>query len=106
MVMDDVTAAGHLAAWFTAWKYDKEDALWRALLLCVIDAVRQGLGQGAPAACQALDALEDTLYQAIQQVEVGRLQFDLRQFLAGAVETGAQVALATIPGLNLSEQSG
>ena len=27
-------------AWFDAWKYEKEEALWRALLLRVIDSLR------------------------------------------------------------------
>ena len=27
-------------AWFDAWKYDKEESLWRAFLLCVLSAIK------------------------------------------------------------------
>ena len=33
---DDFTVA-----WFDAWKYDKEETLWRAFLLSVLSAVRE-----------------------------------------------------------------
>ena len=29
--------APYRAVWFNAWKYDQEDALWRALLLALLD---------------------------------------------------------------------
>ena len=35
-----------LAVWFNAWQYGSEDALWRALLLQVLDALRPARPEG------------------------------------------------------------
>ncbi len=100
MVMEDLQAK-HLTVWFTAWKYDKEDVLWRALLLRVVAALREGLPKEDEQARQKLDELEETLYQASERTETGRVQFNLGDFLTGAAETAMQVGLATVPILNL-----
>jgi formylglycine-generating enzyme required for sulfatase activity len=62
--------------WFTAWKYDKQDALWRAFILRVIDALypKQN-GERIPLAklqdtnqqeaVKHLDRLAESLYQTI-----------------------------------------
>jgi formylglycine-generating enzyme required for sulfatase activity len=97
----------HVTVWFTAWKYDKEDALWRALLLRVVAAVRERL-EARHARDEIgdefkadLDALEETLYHAIQRVEKGGVEIDWVGAGAGVLQTVVQGAMASIPGLNL-----
>src|SRR3990170_604475 len=61
--------------WFDAWKYDKEETLWRALLLQVLAAVRAVVDERAPQAqdsntskekaLAALNDLEASLYRAV-----------------------------------------
>lgn len=92
----------HLTVWFNAWKYDKEDVLWRALLLRVVAAIRAALPSDDKKAREKLSELEEILYQAIEREELGNFEFDWREFLKEGVKTGTQVAMATIPGLNLA----
>ena len=42
-MLRDLVLAGqrHRAVWFNAWKYNHEDALWRALLLLLLDDLEQ-----------------------------------------------------------------
>lgn len=47
MLRDRVTPTHH-AVWFNAWKYNQEDALWRALLLVLLDALEEALRLPAP----------------------------------------------------------
>ncbi len=101
MVMRDVQDS-HLTVWFNAWKYDKEDALWRALLLRTVATVREAIPEDTEEAQSDLRDLEDTLYQAIEREELGNFEFDWREFLKGATETGVQVAMTAVPGLNLA----
>jgi formylglycine-generating enzyme required for sulfatase activity len=62
--------------WFTAWKYDKQDALWRAFILRVIDALYpREKGNRIPLenledknqqeAVKHLDRLAESLYQTV-----------------------------------------
>jgi len=68
--------AGFRSVWFTAWKYDKQDALWRAFILRVIDALYpREKGERIPkeklqdkdqiAAVEHLDRLAESLYQTV-----------------------------------------
>src|SRR5262245_30047873 len=41
-----------LAVWFNAWRYDQEEALWRALVIQVLNAFRPVLGPGPAASGQ------------------------------------------------------
>jgi predicted KAP-like P-loop ATPase len=41
MVKEQVEAQGAAAGWFDAWKYDKEETLWRAFLLSVLFALEE-----------------------------------------------------------------
>ena len=68
--------AGFRSVWFTAWKYDKQDVLWRAFILRVIDALYpKENGQRIPLdrlqdenqqeAVRHLDRLAESLYQTV-----------------------------------------
>ena len=91
---DDFTVA-----WFDAWKYDKEETLWRAFLLSVLSAVRDtAKRQNKP--LDALDYLETMLYRDIELEKVGGVTIDLAK-LGGKVAQGVvQIGLSFIPGVS------
>ena len=83
-------------AWFDAWKYDKEETLWRAFLLSVLLAIRSKAKKDQPV--EDLDYLETMLYRAIDIEKAGGVTIDLAK-LGGSVAQGAvQLGLAFIPG--------
>ena len=88
-------------AWFDAWKYEKEDALWRALLLRVIDSLRRfedGKDVTADALKKDIEKLERSLYRDLQWEEKGGVQIDWPQ-AAGAVAGGAvRLSISMLPG--------
>jgi formylglycine-generating enzyme required for sulfatase activity len=95
--------------WFNAWKYNKEEALWRALILRVLDALRprkedgtpyaeEELGQEQRAMVHDLDHLEESLYRTVEWQELGRWTLDWAKALRGTAEGAAEIALAFVPG--------
>ena len=44
----DTASPTHRTVWFNAWKYNQEDALWRALLLVLLDDLEQLLRADPP----------------------------------------------------------
>jgi len=83
-------------AWFDAWKYDKEETLWRAFILSVLTAIRSRIKEDQPT--EDLDYLETMLYRAIEIEKAGGVTIDLAK-LGGAVAKGSvQLALSFIPG--------
>jgi len=95
--------------WFNAWKYNKEEALWRALILRVLDALRprkedgtpyaeEELGQEQRAMVHDLDRLEESLYRTVEWQELGRWTLDWAKALRGTAEGAAEIALAFVPG--------
>ena len=40
MVQSGLQKENYTIAWFDAWKYDKEESLWRAFLLCILTALK------------------------------------------------------------------
>lgn len=87
----------YTVAWFDAWKYDKEETLWRTFLLTVLSALREtAKKKGNPT--EDLDRLETLLYQAIDIEKAGGVTIDLLK-LGGNVAKGAvQIGLSFIPG--------
>jgi formylglycine-generating enzyme required for sulfatase activity len=95
--------------WFNAWKYNKEEALWRALVLRVLDALRprkedgtpyteEELGQEQRVMVRDLDHLEESLYRTVEWQELGRWTLDWAKALRGTAEGAAEIALAFVPG--------
>jgi formylglycine-generating enzyme required for sulfatase activity len=96
--------------WFDAWKYDKEETLWRALLLQVLSEVRElveaqegDADNGAEKALASLDDLEASLYRAVEREELGNLQVNWEQLLKGSLETALHVGIALVPGLRIAQ---
>ena len=98
----------YLTVWFDAWKYDKENDLWRSLLLHVLAEVRKAI-ENNPDKNKAeknedIQELEDiavSLYHPIEREELGDLKVDWRQLLKGSLETATHVGLSLIPGLSI-----
>jgi hypothetical protein len=87
----------YTVAWFDAWKYDKEETLWRAFLLSVLAAVRSKVKEGEPT--EDLDYLETMLYRAVDIEKAGGVTIDLAK-LGGKVMQGVvQLGLSFIPGV-------
>lgn len=86
----------HTVVWFNAWKYDKEDSLWRALILNLLFAVRSKIKDNE--STEALDYLESMLYQSFDIEKTGGVKIDLLN-LGGIFTKGAvQLGLSFIPG--------
>jgi formylglycine-generating enzyme required for sulfatase activity len=86
-------------AWFDAWKYDKEESLWRAFLLCVLNALKERAGlQGKPV--EEFEKLQSLLYRDMEIEKVGGVTIDLAK-LGGVTAKGlAQLSLSFIPGIS------
>jgi formylglycine-generating enzyme required for sulfatase activity len=91
---DDFTVA-----WFDAWKYDKEESLWRAFLLSVLSALKETAEkQGKPT--EEFEKLQSLLYREMEVEKVGGVTIDLAK-LGGVTAKGlAQLSLSFIPGLS------
>lgn len=53
--------------WFNAWMYDKEDTLWRVLLLHVLTALKEAIPENKPNDIERLNDLEAALYKPVGQ---------------------------------------
>jgi formylglycine-generating enzyme required for sulfatase activity len=86
-------------AWFDAWKYDKEESLWRAFLLCILTALKKSAkGKGEPT--EEFEKMETLLYRELEIEKVGGVTIDLAK-LGGKVAQGlAQLSLSFIPGIS------
>lgn len=84
-------------AWFDAWKYDKEETLWRAFLLCVLTALKDSAqAQGKPT--EEFEKMQSLLYRGLEVEKVGGVNIDLTK-LGGAFAKGAvNLSLSFIPG--------
>ncbi len=87
----------HRTVWFNAWKYNQEDALWRALLLLLLDDLEHLLEKdppqpvkNEPSPKELLGLLREALYRETGWTERGELRPDWIQ----ALTSGAGLALA------------
>jgi formylglycine-generating enzyme required for sulfatase activity len=81
--------------WFDAWKYDKEDVLWRALLLSVLEALRPSPSKGSKKLSEKdeklvkeLDDLQDSLYRDVDREEAGSIEIDWKEGAKGTLKLG------------------
>ena len=81
MLKDDIDETGlasYDTVWFTAWKYDRHEALWRALLLRVLDALHpkvepEQLTEEQQKLVELLGQLQESVYQQVEWQELGKL---------------------------------
>ncbi|MCO5189294.1 MAG: SUMF1/EgtB/PvdO family nonheme iron enzyme [Anaerolineae bacterium] len=105
--------------WFTAWKYDQHESLWRAFMLRIIDALypRESEPRDQPREKRdrllnptdekqrqqvaMLDRLEASVYQPVDWQEMGRLVVDWAQAGKAGAGVAAEVAKLFIPGIGI-----
>ena len=81
-------------AWFDAWKYDKEETLWRAFLLNVLFAIEQKSGE-----TEELKMLKTMLYRGLEFEKTGGVTIDFAKLGAKVAEGAIQIGLSFIPPL-------
>ena len=107
MLRDRVTGhapAPHRAVWFNAWKYNQEDALWRALLLVLLDDLERLLAadpppavEGEPKPDKLLDLLREALYHETAWTEKGELRPNWTQALTAGAGLAFNLVLSGLP---------
>mgnify|MGYP000979676654 CR=1 FL=1 len=86
-------------AWFDAWKYDKEETLWRAFLLSVLTSLKE-TAQKAGQPTEEFEKMQSLLYREMELEKLGGVTIDLPKF-GGAVATGlVKLSLSFIPGIS------
>jgi hypothetical protein len=96
--------------WFTAWKYDRQDALWRSFILRVLDALypRETEPKDVPREerpilqnptdpnqkrrIELLNRLEESIYQAVDWEEIGPRAVNWWQFISNTGKAGVETA--------------
>jgi formylglycine-generating enzyme required for sulfatase activity len=86
-------------AWFDSWKYDKEESLWRALLLCVLNALKERASLGGKPV-EEFEKLQSLIYRDMEIEKVGEVTIDLAKLGGVAAKGLAQISLSFIPGLS------
>ncbi len=85
--------------WFDAWKYEKEDALWRALLLRVLDSLSdQDDIKTSAAMKKEIQQLEKSLYHAVEWEEKGGMTIDLPKLGKAAAGAAIKLSFSMLPG--------
>jgi len=91
--------ADFTVAWFDAWKYDKEETLWRAFLLSVLTSLKD-TAQKAGKPTEEFEKMQSLLYREMELEKLGGVTIDLPK-LGGAVATGlVKLSLSFIPGIS------
>jgi formylglycine-generating enzyme required for sulfatase activity len=103
---------GVWTVWFNPWHYDRDEALWRALILRVLTVFRQRvlgiknadkpveeLPQRKKKVAQDLDDLQASLYREVDREEIGAVIVDWEKMASGAVGMFTRLSLGLIPGL-------
>jgi hypothetical protein len=104
---------GHRQAWtvrFNAWTYDRQEVLWRALILQVLARFRPTTPAGKPKPeekltkadrelVQRLDDLEASLYREVEREELGSVKVDPLQLIKGAAHGLVDMTLTLVPGV-------
>lgn len=103
--------------WFTAWKYDREDALWRAFILRVLDALypprerptskndyqykaNQAQYEEWDRQIEKLDRLQESVYRPVDWQEIGALTVNWLQLIKESKEGALELA-ENLPGIGI-----
>jgi formylglycine-generating enzyme required for sulfatase activity len=109
--------------WFNAWKYHQEEALWRAFILRVLDALYpresgegpwemrsrlslEKLGEEQRAQVQLLERLQSSLYQTVEWEDLGRWAMNWRQGGKELAEVPAYLLFVTTGSEKVAEALG
>lgn len=110
MLQHDLDATGlYRTVWFTAWKYDRHEALWRAFLLRVLDALYPRvepahLTPEQQQLVELLGRLQESVYRQVEWQELGKLAVSWGELMKEGGKGTAEIAAAFIPGAGLFKQ--
>jgi formylglycine-generating enzyme required for sulfatase activity len=94
--------------WFNAWRYNRDEALWRALILRVLAVLRAEMRADprAEEIKEILDRMETNLHRVSGPTTLGDLTIDGRSMFGAEGEgvEGARFQLPTAVGLDLLEK--
>ena len=85
--------------WFDAWTFDKEDALWRAVILLVLKELRKEIPETDKEAVRKLDDLEASLYRDVDREEMGGVTIDWEKAGKATLSGLTRLSLSLIPGV-------
>ena len=72
--------------WFDAWKYHREEVVWRALLLQVLRCLEKG--DLSPEDAQKIADWKKSLYEDVDREELGEFTFELTKAGKGVLKLG------------------
>lgn len=110
MIEANLSKEKHRIAWFDAWKFTQQDALWRALLLRVLQTLKPFEASESDqekdpneikreqSAREEIEKLEQALYGDLTWTETGKVVFDWREGFKGLGGSILSLVLATQPG--------
>jgi tetratricopeptide (TPR) repeat protein/Cdc6-like AAA superfamily ATPase len=85
---------------FEAWKYYKEDALWRAMLLRVLDALRPKTEDESNKDLRSkIERLEQSLYRNVEWEEKGGLTIDWPKLARAGAGGALKLSFSLVPGM-------
>jgi hypothetical protein len=94
--------------WFTAWKYDREDVLWRAFILRVLNALypredgerpkKQDLDPDDLEQVKLLQRMEQSVYRPVEWEELGERPIKWGKLISNTTLAGAEIAASFFPG--------
>jgi hypothetical protein len=125
MLLDQLDHNQCIPVWFGAWRYTRTDALWRALLLAVVEGVRryvieqddrldQLVARGArinpkaPPDAKTLQEQAETrlndlvasLYRSVEREELGNMEIDWDEAGKAVARMGVRLGFSFIPMLS------
>lgn len=90
-----------IVSWFDAWKYDKEETLWRAFLLSVTEDIKKDVLDENPLAdVEAIEKAKSLLYQSLDIEKTGGVTIDLAKMAGGTALGLVQIGLSFIPSIS------
>ncbi len=84
----DTETGDVVTVWFEAWKFAREDVVWRALLMHTLTELRRRV-QADEVAAHLFDHLEARVYEDVDYTETGQLRLDLKKLATGTIEVGS-----------------
>ena len=86
---------------FEAWKYYKEDALWRAMLLKVLDTLRpKTKTESNQELRNEIEHLEQSLYRDVEWEEKGGLTIDWPKLAKAGAGGALKLSFSLVPGMS------
>lgn len=85
--------------WFNAWKYDKEEAIWRALLMRILEELKPAKGEKKTEEeskrddelITKLKDLQNSLYKDVHREDLGEFTFDIGKAGKGFLKLGIEM---------------